>query len=287
VKANPVVLSSMTLLAHLQLDECKMVAGSAAAFLAAVGGIRQLQHLSLIDNGDPMNLETAQPRDCAALTAASQLTHLEIFSYDTQLLPATAVQHMFPAGKQFPHLQMLSVSCCDFDTGNSVGRVTTAELRSMISACPALCCLEIVCALTQDADVSILLQLPATCSSLKVGGEPFGDSAVGVVAQLTQLTQLTRLQWDFAPGLTDAGLQLLTALSGLQAFRMTENHGLSEAVVEKEEGYMSETLEVYSFPGKVGSGWSDCRLQLSTTWSVLVAPARAVLRTGARHLGLT
>jgi hypothetical protein len=143
---------------------------------------------------------------------------------------------MFPAGKQFPQLQQLSISTFVCDTA---GRVTTAELRSMISACPALCSLDINCVLTADADVSVLLQLRATCSTLKVGGEPFGDSAVRVVVQLTQLT---RLQWGLAYDLTDAGLWRLTALSGLQSLKMLLNNSLT--VVDRDEGLMKEPLEL-------------------------------------------
>jgi hypothetical protein len=221
--------------------------------------MRQLQRLSLMSEPSPMNLGTAQPSDCAALTASSQLSHLELFSYEEQPLPAAAVQHIFPPGKQFPQLQQVSISCCDFDGSNSVGPVTAAELRAITSACPALCGIEITCVLAADVDVSALLQLPATCRSLKVGGQPLGDSAAGVIAQLTQLTDL---QWDSAPALTDAGLQLLTALRGLQTFQMTGNDGLSDAVVEKVGDIMADALELTSVPGMVG--WGGTSRQLHT-----------------------
>lgn len=215
-----------------------MDAGNVSVFLAAVRGMRQLQHLSLVSQLDAMMLGTAQPRDCAALTAASQLTYLNVFCFDALPLPATAVQHMFPSGKQLPQLQQLLIACYNEDD-DSVGPVTTAELRGIISACPALCGLDIGCVLTEDVDVSVLLQLPATCRSLKVGGKPFGDNAAGVIAQLTQLT---RLEWIYAPGLT--GLQPLTSLSALQALRLYENHNLTDAVVEKDEDFISDVLEI-------------------------------------------
>jgi hypothetical protein len=142
---------------------------------------------------------------------------------------------MFPPGKQSPQLQELSIACCDLD-GTTVGPVTTAELHGMISACPALSSFNIMCVLAADVDVSVLLQLPATCCSLEVGGQPFGDSTAGVNAQLTQLTYQ---QWNAAPGLTDAGLQPLTALSRLRVLRMYNNPYLSSAVVYRD----GESLE--------------------------------------------
>lgn len=49
-------------------------------FVAAARGMHHLQHLTLTHYLDPMGLRSAPPLDCAALTASSQLTYLEIAS---------------------------------------------------------------------------------------------------------------------------------------------------------------------------------------------------------------
>jgi hypothetical protein len=261
VQLSPAVLSNTPLLTRLQLADCTLlqleqpgaadVAG-ASALLAAVRGMRQIQHLSLAvrPNRDWANLQDppsafaiAQPCDCAALTSSPHLTHLEL-SIDGstgRVLPTGALQHMLPAGRQLPQLQQLVLRWehhYDWSEGRG-GSISTADLCSMISACPGLCSLDLRGVVAGDADVSPLLQLPATCRSLKVGGHPFGDRAAGVIGQLTQLTHL---EWSCAPGLTDAGLLSLTALYGLQSFLMCENNNLT--VVPKEGGVMYDEFQV-------------------------------------------
>lgn len=59
------------------------------------------------------------------------------------------------------------------------------------------------------ADLSALLQLPDSCTSLVVGGAAFSDAAAVTVAQLTQLKDL---RWCYSEQLTDTGLEQLTAL---------------------------------------------------------------------------
>lgn len=196
----PRAFTGLSLLTKLQFKSCNLLLPvrvwphdpgatwlhTVSVFVAALRGMHHLQHLALAHSHDPMGLGSMPPLDYAALTASSQLTYLKIASSTTQTLPTTAIQHMFPPGKQFPQLQLLLSGSCS----NSAGRVTTAELRGIISACPALCALRPTDVLAADTEVSILQQLPSTCRSLTVGGKPFGDDAAGVIAQLTQLTCL-------------------------------------------------------------------------------------------------
>jgi hypothetical protein len=226
---SPVALANMLLLTHLQLFKCDMLPHEPGAempylegvdgptsFLRAVGAMRQLQHLSLVGDLDPMQLQLgeAEPSDCAALTASSHLTRLEIRAGEGQPLPATAVQHMFSAGKQLPWLRHLVLCCKKEDPATAGGMaITTTDLCGIFSACPGLRSLGVVCVLAADVDASVLLELPSTCRSLTVGGKAFGSQAAVVIAQLTQLTYL---HWDSSPGLTSAGLQWLTGLWLLQ-----------------------------------------------------------------------
>lgn len=218
---NPVALASITMLTKLQLKCCKTAAGvddNTSGFLATVRGMCQLQHLEVLDSCEAL-LQAAEPRACAALTASSQLTCLEITNVGTgqaQSLPATALQQMFPAGKQLPQMQHL-VICLKWGDDADAGRITTSELSSLVDVCPALTCLDLTCVLAPDADVSALLKLPQQCQHLAIGGQAFGDEAAGVVAQLTQLT---RLNWTGYPGLTYAGLVQLTALHALDTLHI-------------------------------------------------------------------
>jgi hypothetical protein len=122
---------------------------------------------------------------------------------------------MFPAGKQLPQLQQLLLHSDHWHGFECL--VTADDLPRMLRACPGLRSLQLTDVLEADADVSALLQLPSTCVSLRVAGDPFKDRAARVLAQLTQLTAL---EWDWAEGMTLAGLQPLTALQALQLFRM-------------------------------------------------------------------
>lgn len=143
----------------------------------------------------------------------------------------------------------------------------------MISACPGLCHLDLRGFVAEDADVSPLLQLLATCHSLEVAGFPFDGKAAGVIGQLTQLR---RLVWTHSLGLTDAGLLSLTALQRLQSFKMEENHNLSGAVVPKDEGLMFGDFELRtrnkvrhqnlpaSTVGQLNTGQHTAAVQLST-----------------------
>jgi hypothetical protein len=214
---DPTALASMTLLTMLELGECEPSKADGvdgpSCFLAAVRGMSQLEWLTLSNDDVPLCLSMAQACDCAALTASSKLVHLEVCGAHPRPLPATAILHMFPAGKQLPQLgNFLLASALDDSTGDCI---TAADLHSIIKACPAIKWLDITCVLAADADVSVLLQLPPTCCSLEVGGNAFGDEAAGVIAQLTQLTSL---DWIKSPGLTGAGLETLTALQQLQDF---------------------------------------------------------------------
>jgi hypothetical protein len=221
---SPSALAGLTLLTQLSLRSCQPAPpglDAATAFLEAVRGMRHLQHLAVVEaydaealygvsDEDVAFLRAADPRACAALTAASQLTCLEICCEYGQPLPAAALQHMFPAGTQLSRLQHLMVSASDYE---HAGGIRSADLRSAVGACPALHHLSLHGVLAADVDVDVLLELPSTWRSLAVGGAAFGDRAVPVIAQLTQLTSL---QWGGSPGLMAAGLVPLTQLRALQ-----------------------------------------------------------------------
>jgi hypothetical protein len=283
---SPAILVSLSQLLHLQLQNCKFVPSRQfmeampglmalpedtwgdTELLAVVRELRQLQHLSVLNYELAVAFEEVQAADCSALTASSHLTHLGIFCEEEQPLPVTAVQHMFPAGKVLPQLQHLELCCGDrrYNWQDVPALMTPAELCSIIRACPAICSLDIENAMSPFAEDSAvasrqqledaLLQLPASCCTLSVGGEPFDDAVAAVIAQLSQLTSL---YWRFADGLTDAGLERLTALQGLQLLSLQECP--NNEVVPKDEDTMSDAYEIKAAE-QVRCTCPDCAVQV-------------------------
>jgi hypothetical protein len=224
-RLSPVALASMTLLTQLVLNFCQAAAradNGILGSLAAVRSMRQLQHLEVHDCLGAF-LGKTEPHACSALTASSQLTWLAIDTvYGGQPLPATALQHMFPAGKQLPWPRYIAIRT--YSNSHDKGLVMTAELSSMFDACPSLTSLDVTRVLTPDADVSTLLKLPQHCQRVAIGGRAFGDETAGVIAQLTQLITLEWAGSQFlgAPPFTYAGLAKLTALHMLDTLHIWE-----------------------------------------------------------------
>jgi hypothetical protein len=140
--------------------------------------------------------EAEAAANCVAITAS---TALSLLSLEHCRLPAGALQHMFPAGKQLPQLQLLAIHCIpaalsdvDFSLESD-----TAAVRS--------------CSLAINADD--VAQLVACCPNLRelstlwVDGSSssFADAAQlsRALTSLTSLTGLTKLgvggaAWDNA-----------------------------------------------------------------------------------------
>lgn len=255
----PMVLANFTNLQHLQLTNCALLAAPApnadadaieqaaavaalqaangvgqpegtAALLQALQALTQLQHLQL--ELPAMDADTQLPESFAALTASSQLTHLCVRREGKQPLARGAMQHMFAAGRQYPHLKNVLVTM-PLDQYELVQPahwcLDSADLASMFSCCPAIEDLNIVGVVQPDTDLSVLRQLPESCWMLLVGGAGFTDAAASVLAQLTQLQDLG---WCNSPGLTDVGLEQLTALTDLSRLWGKMCLGLSEELMD-------------------------------------------------------
>lgn len=96
--------------------------------------------------------------------------------------------------------------------------VDSKDLASILSCCRGLKVLDLHSVLKPDADLSPLLQLPVSCTDLRISGHAFGDAAAPIIVQLQHLR---RLSWTDGIWLTDAGLEQLTALQGLQHLAVT------------------------------------------------------------------
>lgn len=206
-----------------------------AALLSAVGQMQGLKRLSVTRGG--LLCKDLPAHSFTALTAASELECLEWELAGA--LPRGALQHMFPEGKQLPHLHTLSLAE-HWATHRRARSLTAADLSSIIAACPALERSSITCAL-RPGEQHGLLMLPARCTHLSIGdigdiddidnidGMAMDDSTVSVVAQLTQLRSLT---WQHCPELTDTGLEQLTALRALTSLCLGPKTGLGKEVVQ-------------------------------------------------------
>lgn len=135
---------------------------------------------------------------------------------------------MFFAGRQLPHLKQLTVEV-GMDDSHSTWCLRGQDLRKLATCCTALEQLVLNEVVRGAADVSGLVKLPASCTSLMVSGRAFKDAAVPA---LRQLTQLQALWFHFPAELSDVGLQQLTALTGLTRLVMNDCAGfISRSVI--------------------------------------------------------
>jgi hypothetical protein len=177
VEVEPATLAGMTMLQHLSLRGVR-VAGAAAGeaqLLSHLQPMQQLTHLSLRSSlvADSGSEEVTGPTTAyGALTASSMLQHLDISKC---WLHTDVWQHMFPAGRQLPHLTTLDVADIFLlPTGHGVisplSRTRPAS-SLLVSCCPSLhdLCLGVVehvrQALCQLTEVSAAHAMFSCCST--------------------------------------------------------------------------------------------------------------------------
>jgi hypothetical protein len=104
---DPAVLAGKTLLQHLELEFNAVLQGATGVQL--LSQLQQQQQLTcLVLHDKTCSTEPCPPAAAyAALTASSKLQHLDI---SRATMPAGAWQHVFPAGRQLPHLRVLGIS---------------------------------------------------------------------------------------------------------------------------------------------------------------------------------
>jgi hypothetical protein len=208
------VLGCFTQLRVLCLQECTLLPRSqpeddsntegTAALLEVLASLTLLQDLAC--NCLLLDTYCVAPQHFSALTASDHQTRLTVRD-QSEVVPEGAVQYMFAPGRQM-QLQHLCISTYDL-IGDIQGCLSAADMECIISCCPCLQSLDICNSVETGADLSTLLQLPQTCTSLCAGGEAFADDTAPFLVQLTQLRSLT---WMESPGLTEAGLRQLVGL---------------------------------------------------------------------------
>lgn len=124
-------LDGKTQLQHLAL-ELHISSVQVAQLLSHLQHMQQLTYLSLdrsLKSDDEVNPPAAA---YSALTASSKLAHLDICGCN---VPAGAWQHIFPTGRQLPHLHTLYLACLRQPSGCE-GIPPTGS--SLVSCCPNL-----------------------------------------------------------------------------------------------------------------------------------------------------
>jgi hypothetical protein len=147
---------------------------------------------------------SAPPEAYSALTASSKLQHLDISGCK---VPAGVWEHMFPAGRQLPHLRVLGLGWVQ----QYSKPVPTPEGSRLVSCCPGLQTLDI-----EHLQYSSKLLAPLTgLSSLQHLSVAPCDVSTEVVCQLTGLRQLKVTDPSEAGGLLLqlTQLQQLTSLT--------------------------------------------------------------------------
>jgi hypothetical protein len=129
---EPDALAGKTQLQHLVVLACR-IAGGSAGHMQLLAHLQIMQQLTHLDMGrtsllGPEPSPTAQAY--SALTDSSQLQYLQL----SEELPPGVWQHMFPAGRQLPHLRVLNVNHVRLPTSPA----PAPEGRRLVACCPGL-----------------------------------------------------------------------------------------------------------------------------------------------------
>jgi hypothetical protein len=202
IKFDPGVLADNTQLQHLGLPSCWWSpAGGLAQFLLHLPQLQQLTHLNLAHGLIPGFHDDVPAAAYSALTASSNLQHLDISKCT---LPAGVWQHVFPDGRQRPLLQSLNISSMQQALSPSgayfnyrTDSMLAPEGSRLVSCCPGLQSLNMLNLLQSNGFLSSAFQL-APLQGLSglhtlhlTAGGPRADGALKVVCQLTGLRELS------------------------------------------------------------------------------------------------
>jgi hypothetical protein len=241
---EPGALASKTQLQHLHLHNCRIIGGAVgvAQLLSHLQEMQQLTYLDLEksllydwlrdERGEPIRLKQEQgycrenrvtiphPTAFAALTASSKLQHL-IISGCT--LPSGVWPHIFPAGRQLPHLQVLDIGHnkdCLFHPTRSCEWEPPLAGYQLVSCCPSLQSLDLS-ALPFHQELLGPLRGLSGLHTLRVSSRYSRRKALAAVCQLTGLRELE----VYAPLATTPGLLQLAQLKQLTRLDYTGKDG--------------------------------------------------------------
>jgi hypothetical protein len=200
--------SGKTRLQHLGLKYCRILGGAAglAQLLSYLQHLQQLTHL-ILDSLYAGSDDTPPASGFSALTASSKL---EFLSCGNCTMPADVWQHVFPAGRQLPHLEALDIWAVKTPAGGN-----TAAPVNLVSCCPGFaglglkrlqCTTELLASLSRLSGLRVLhvsvaeaVRDATGCICQLTGLRDLGlftcNAAYqeGLMLQLTELRQLTKL----------------------------------------------------------------------------------------------
>jgi hypothetical protein len=249
VEVEPEALAGKTQLQHLDLDLNYTVLGAAAEVAQLLSHIQQLQELThlrlphLRADG-----EGAPPAAAySALTASSKLQHLDI----TDCRVAAGIwEHLFPAGRQLPHLRSLNIA--HVQEPNRVIAIMPEGSR-LASCCPSL-------------------------QTLDLGGlQGLNAARLAPLQGLSGLQTLRIVGW----GLTSDGWQAVCQLAGLRELdlcycRATREQLLQSTQLQQLTRFVYRRfVEEFVLTAQVGWGWDVAVYQALPCISEVVAHSAA------------
>jgi hypothetical protein len=185
---DPGALVGKSRLQHLDLSACRLagdVAWAVAQLLSQLELLQHLTHLKLACSLASTDKGDGPAAAYAALTASSTLQHLDVCGCT---LPVGVWQHIFPAGRQLPHLQTLNIAAVKLPAG---GHSAAPDGNRLVDCCPGLQELEMLWLLCNAEQLTPLSRLSGlTRLSLNLPDGPGLDSATQSVCQLTGLRAL-------------------------------------------------------------------------------------------------
>jgi hypothetical protein len=196
VEVEPGALAGKTNLRHLDLHHCRLPGRRRCSAAWAVGASQLLSHLQQLQQLTHLNVTgtlrgaEADPPAAAysALTASSTLQHLTI---STIVLPPAAWQHMFPVGRQLPHLRYLDTSAV-VDPSQDYSFAAAPDFSSLVGCCPRLQVLHIQHRLCNTQLLAPLRGLTGL-RRLEMGGNQVTADDLQAVSQLTGIRELSVL----------------------------------------------------------------------------------------------
>ena len=228
---QPDTLAGRTQLQHLHLMDCTVLEQRAglALLLSDLQQMQQLTHLAWVQMNSWPSLDEQYPPAAAyaALTASSKLQQLDI---NGLVMPEGALQHIFPANRQLPHLRSLNVEGVSLPiTGG--WRSAALDGSRIVSCCPGLQSL-FMGSSPNIATMLASLQGLSTLNTLSFNSDSTAEG-VEVVGRLTGLQKLTMRMRYVTPAAQEVLLLQLTQLKQL-----------TELTIEGSEGLLRMTVQV-------------------------------------------
>ena len=225
VVIHPGVLAGKTQLQHLAVGY--IIDGGSAGVTELLSHLQHMQQLTYLSLNCTLEATAPAAADYSALTASSNLRLLDVRDCT---VPVGAWQHIFPSGRQLPHLQVLEIG----EMHTPEGPAAAPEGSRLVSCCPGLQTLSM-----QQLQYSSELLAPLTgLSSLQeLSLEPKNSLGEGLEV-VCQLTGLRRLELELP---IEAGDQLLQ-LTQLQQLTHLEYTGCMDSRYFFEECSMEVGL---------------------------------------------